>query len=82
MPRKLVNPITPALREARNKRQKAYHDRLKACQVKPFVLVGPKVLRQLLASGRLQENHAADRRRVGEAVSLVLADWADRFALE
>jgi hypothetical protein len=78
MARLPTKPVSEALRDARNRRQRAYHARLRASEVKPFVLVGPTVMHALLASGRLQEAQAEDRKAVGEAVASALADWAER----
>jgi hypothetical protein len=62
VPQNPIKPVSEALRDARNRRQRAYHARLKASEVKPFVLVGPVVMQALLASGRLREAQAEDRK--------------------
>jgi hypothetical protein len=77
MTRRKENPANAA----RNRRQRGYRARLEANEVKPHVLVTPEVVRTLLALGRLKEAQSKDRRRVSEACTLALEEWASEQRL-
>jgi hypothetical protein len=65
-----------SIHSARNRAQAAYRKRLRASEVKPPILVTPTVTRALLATARLSERNALNRKKIAEVCAAILEEWA------
>jgi hypothetical protein len=80
--RNLMAPLKPnSIHAARNARLRSWRRRRKANEVKPNVLVSPQVVTALLAARRLTAHQARDGRKIAEACSAILMEWAENQRL-